>query len=203
MVATANIPAGEYVPTADQRVILRDVAWQRYEVELALRGERAVPRLTYLGGALELMSPSKDHERLASFLGRLVEVYCEEYDIELSPYRSWTLHSGPDEAGGEPDECYIFGADQTKPRPDLAIEVVWTSGGLNKLEVYRRLGVGEVWFWIGGKLDVHVLRDESYQATDRSRLLPDLDLALLCSFLDRRSVHVAKRDYRAALRGAR
>jgi len=35
----------------------------------------------------------------------------------------------------------IIGADQSTKRPNLAIEVIWTSGGINKLEIYKRLGV--------------------------------------------------------------
>jgi Uma2 family endonuclease len=56
------------------------------------------------------------------------------------------------------DECYIVGPDQNKEVPDLALEVVWTSGGLDKLEIYRRLGVGEVWIWKDGRITVHALR---------------------------------------------
>jgi hypothetical protein len=37
------------------------------------------------------------------------------------------------------------------------IEVVWTSGGLGKLEIYRRLGVGEFWQWKRGRIQVHLL----------------------------------------------
>lgn len=198
MVAVPHIPAGEYVPTADHRIVLAGVTWEHYEVELAMRGERAVPRLAYLEGAMELMSPSREHERITSYLGRLIEVYAEVHDIELSPYRSWTLKSGHS-AGGEPDECYIVGEDQTKDRPDLVIEVIWTSGGLDKLEIYRRLAIAEVWFWIEGRLEVHALRGGAYERVAHSQWLPGLDLALLCSFLDRRSVHVAKREFRAAL----
>lgn len=201
MVAAAHIPAGEHVPTADHRVVLAGATWQHYEVELAMRGDKSVPRIAYLEGALELMSPSRDHERITSYLGRLIEVYAELADIELSPYRSWTLKNGRN-AGGEPDECYIIGADQAKDRPDLVIEVVWTSGGIDKLEIYRRLGIEEVWFWIDGKLLVHSLRDGTYVPATRSRWLPGLDLELMVSFLDRRSVHVAKRDFRDALRAA-
>lgn len=203
MVSTANLSPGDYVPTADQRIVLSGVTWERYEVELALRGEKSVPRIAYIEGALELMSPSKDHERLASWIGRHVEVFAEERDIEVSPYGSWTLKSALKAAGAEPDECYIFGPDQSADRPDLVIEVVWTSGGLDKLDIYSRLGVSEVWFWIGGKLQLHVLERGSYQPVSRSRYLSELDPELLCSFLDRRSVHVAKREYRAALRGDR
>jgi len=199
MVATANIPAGEYVPTADHRVVLAGVTWEHYEVELAMRGEKSVPRLAFLEGVMELMSPSRDHERITSYLGRLVEVFAELQDIELSPYRSWTLKNGRN-AGGEPDECYIVGEDQSKDRPDLVIEVIWTSGGLDKLEIYQRLGIDEVWFWIDGKLEVHALRGDGYERAARSRWLPGLDLELMCTFLDRRSVHIAKRDFREALR---
>jgi hypothetical protein len=34
-----------------------------------------------------------------------------------------------------------------RDRPDIAIEVIWTSGGIDKLEVYRKLGVREVWYY--------------------------------------------------------
>lgn len=199
MVAAANIPAGEYVPTADHRVVLAGATWEHYELELAMRGEKSAPRLAYLEGVLELMSPSRDHERITSYLGRLIDVYAEHADIELSPYRSWTLKAGRT-AGGEPDECYIVGADQSKDRPDLVIEVIWTSGGIDKLALYQRLGIDEVWFWIAGQLEVHALRGDSYERVTRSRWLPGLDLELMCSFLDRRSVHIAKRDFREALR---
>jgi Uma2 family endonuclease len=202
MVAAANIPAGEHVPTADHRVVLAGATWEHYEMELAMRGEKSVPRLAYLEGALELMSPSRDHERITSYLGRLIEVYAEHVDIELSPYRSWTLKSSGT-AGGEPDECYIVGADQSKDRPDLVIEVIWTSGGIDKLAIYQRLGIDEVWFWIAGRLEVHSLRRDTYERVDRSRWLPGLDLQMMCTFLDRRSVHIAKRDFREALRNAK
>jgi len=200
---------GEYIPTADQRVIMYGVSWAQYEAHLTMRGEKSVPRIAYLRGTLELMSPSRDHERITSWIGRLIEVYAEECDIPLAPYRSWTLKH-LDQAGAEPDECYIFGPDQTpddppdvtKDRPDLVIEVVWTSGGLDKLEIYRALAIREVWFWIDDRIEVHALRDGQYHRVERSGWLPELDLALLCSFLDRPFVQ-AKREFRAALRQGR
>jgi Uma2 family endonuclease len=135
MVTPAAIPAGEYVPTADQRVVMHGVPWSHYEAQLALRGEAAVPRMAYLERALELMRPSKDHERIKSYLGCLVEAYALARGIDLSPYGAWTLKSAPKESGAEPDECYIIGADQEKEVPDLVIEVIWTGGGIDKLEI--------------------------------------------------------------------
>ena len=84
-----------------------------------------MPRVAYLEGALELTSLSKDHERIKSYIGRLLEAYALERGIDLSPYGAWTLKSPLRESGVEPDECYIVGDDQGKEAPDLAIEVVW------------------------------------------------------------------------------
>lgn len=200
MSLSAAIPAGEYVPTADERIVMYNVPWSHFEVQLAMRGDASVPRMAYLDGAMELMSPSKGHERTKSYLGRLVEVFALERDLVLSPYGAWTLKGAPELAGAEPDECYIVGPDQDKDRPDLVIEVIWTSGSIDKLEIYRRLKVGEVWFWKDNVLSVHVLSAGRYHTAERSALLPALDLGLLCKFLDRRSATEAMRDFRDALR---
>lgn len=200
MTPQTDVPAGEHVPTADQRVVTSAVPWAHYEVQLALRGEKSVPRIAYLDGALELMTPSRDHERIAATLGHLVAASALERGIEFSSYGNWTLKNAPKEAGVEADECYIVGTDQSKDVPDLAIEVIWTSGGIDKLEIYRRLGVGELWFWQDGRIDVYVLQRDRYEPAAQSRLFPDLDLALLCSLLDLPTTSQAIRALRDALR---
>jgi Uma2 family endonuclease len=91
MAATVTTGLGEYVPTADPRVVTYGVPWHHYESQLALRGERSAPRMTYLEGALELMKPSKEHERIRSFIGRLIENYALERGIDLSPYGAWSF----------------------------------------------------------------------------------------------------------------
>jgi len=200
MSAAAAIPAGEYVPTADERIVMYNVPWSHFEVQLAMRGDASVPRMAYLDGALELMSPSKGRERTKSYLGRLVEMFALERNLVLSPYGAWTLKGAPELASVEPDECYIIGPDQDKERPDLVIEVIWTSGSIDKLEIYRRLKIAEVWFWKDNALSVHVLSAGRYHTAERSALLPALDLVLLCKFLDRRSATEAMREFRDALR---
>lgn len=200
--ATIAVPAGEFVPTADQRIVIHRVPWSHYEAQLALRGDVSNPRISYLDGAMELMSPSKDHERVKSYIGRLVETFALARGIDLSPYGGWTLKHAPKQAGVEPDECYLIGDDQSRDTPDLAIEVVWTSGGIDKLEAYRRLAVKEVWFWKSGALQVHVLGDDdAYAIASTSAVLPGLDLSVLCSFLDRPTVIQAVRAFRTSLEG--
>jgi Uma2 family endonuclease len=194
------VPPGEHVPTADQRLVSYNVPWEHFEVQLALRGDRPVPRMAYLQGALELVTPSRDHERIKSYIGRLVEAYALERGIDLSPYGAWMLKNAPKESAAEPDECYIVGADQQRDTPDLAIEVTWTSGGIDKLEIYRRLGIGEVWFWREGRIGVWVLRESGYERAERSGLFPDLDLELLCSLVDRPTALQAVKALRERLK---
>ncbi|MCW8139907.1 MAG: Uma2 family endonuclease [Planctomycetota bacterium] len=191
-------------PTEDHAVRLSGVTWADYERLLEIRGEAAVPRLTFLEGQLEIMSPSRDHEQIKSLLGCLFEAFCLETGVRFVPLGSWTLKEKKEERGAEPDECYVLGDEPDKAtRPDIAIEVVWTSGRLDKLEIYRKLGVREVWYWKKGRLTPHALRGEHYQEITRSELVPDLDLELLVSFLDRPTAYDAIQDFRKALAARR
>ena len=183
-------------------MILREATWADYQWILKVRGDRSSPRIAYLEGRLEIMSPSQSHESIKSVLGRLVEVWCLERGIEFSAVGSWTLEDKETKRGVEPDECYIFGPSRDVSRPHLAIEVIWTSGGLDKLDIYRKLGVAEVWIWRRGVLTPHVLRGEMYEAVPESVVLPGIDLRQLAEFLDRPTTSAAIREYRDALRGA-
>ena len=191
-------------PTDDQIVILHDFTWEDFERLLERRGDHAVPRMAYLEGEIELMSPSFTHEQIKSRIGRLVEVFCEVQNVALEAVGAWTLKEKGVERGAEPDECYVIGARDIDPddetaRPDLAIEVIWTSGRLDKLEIYRKLGVREVWIWRLGKIAVYALRGDQYADVDKSEVLAGIDLEQLSSFLKRKTLTDAKREYRAAL----
>lgn len=191
----------------DPIVVLRGVTWEDYKRVLAMRGDRSGPRIAYSDGCLQIMSPSREHEVIKSLIGRLVEIYCLERSIDFRTYGSWTLEQEELEKALEPDECYVFGPATSKllasegapERPDLAIEVVWTSGGIDKLDIYRALGVREVWFWRKGVITPHVLRETVYEPVQASEVLPGIDLVQLCSFLDRATTSAAMREYRAAL----
>ncbi|WP_133510945.1 Uma2 family endonuclease [Candidatus Thiosymbion oneisti] len=184
----------------DQRVHLHDIAWEDYERLVAARGDQCGVRVTYLEGELELMAPSIHHESLKTRLARLVEAYAETVGIELEGYGSWTVKSEPQARGFEADECYVIGPIEELPEiPDIAIEVVWTSGGIDKLEVYRGLGVPEVWAWQAGSLRFFLLQGDGYLTGTRSRLLPDLDPALIARCMAQESQTRAVRALRSAL----
>ncbi len=204
MVQPSTIAQGELLASADQRVFMRNVPWSHYEVMLALRGEAAVPRMTYLEGVLELMSPSRGHETTKETVGRLLEAYADEVRIDLWSHGSWTLKNALKERGAEPDKCYGVGrASPEAGVPDLAIEVAWTRGGIDKLEVYRGLGVHEVWFWEDGAILVFLLQDGRYERAPRSAAFPELDLGLVGRLATHENPSQAVRELRASARERR
>ncbi len=185
----------------DHVVFLHDLSWDDYESLLRMRGDHSAPRISYLEGEVEILSPSRTHESIRSLIGCLVEAYCLENGIRFRPLGSWTLRDRPKRRGAEADECYILG-DEDAERPHLAIEVVWTSGRIDKLEIYRKLGVAEVWYWRKGRIQPYQLRGERYVPSTTSQVLPGLDLMLLQRFLDQPTAYDAIIAYRKALRAA-
>ena len=89
----------------------------------------------------------KDYKRI--LIGRLLETWCIDRDMEVTPFGNWTLEEKKKEAAAKADEC-----------------------------------------------------DGKFESSRRSRLLPDLDLALLASMLDRDTLTQAVRDFRQALEAA-
>lgn len=179
--------------TIDQRIFF-DFDWDEFQRFLEIRSERGGNRITYLDGVMEIMSPSHVHEGIKSRLGRLLELWASHEDVEITAWGSTTLKKKSRKAGAEPDECYVIGRSDWPGRPDLAIEVNWTSGGLDKLEVYDRLEVPEVWFWENDRLTVFVRKPRGgYARRSKSALLPTLDLETF-------SAHVADPDQPRAVR---
>ena len=169
---------------------------------MALVSKKSISRsgTTYLEGQLELLSPSFDHETRKKTLGRLIEAYAEERGLDLIGCGSWTVRKEAQARGVEADECYILGPIRNPPEvPDLAVEVIWTSGGIDKLDVYRGLGVPEVWLWRDRALRIYLLDGDAYRRSPRSRLLPELDPELIVRFMSYPSQTQAVRALRAAL----
>lgn len=81
-------------------------------------------------------------------------------------------------------------------------ELVVSSGGIDKLAIYRGLDVPEVWFFEAGAFTVHRLGPDGYVAGERSALLPTLDLAHLATFGDRADQTAAVRAFLDSLPGA-
>ena len=129
----------------DHIVVRRGVSWAEFQQAMQERGDSG-PRMAYLEGVLEIMSKGRSHERINGMIGRLVEVWCLEHGIEFTTLGEWTQQDEAVARAVEPDECWQFGTAPRgeESRADLAIEVIWTSGSINKLEIYRKLDVREV-----------------------------------------------------------
>jgi Uma2 family endonuclease len=192
---------------AEDRYITDGVSWQRYETLLERRGDNPGWRVVYLDGVLEIVSPSRRHESGKTRIGTLLEIYFLETDTDYFPLGSATFRRQEQRGGAEPDESYCLGAE--KEFPDLAIEVVLTSGGINRLEVYQRLGIREVWFWQDERFFLYHLRETSpahfaqthgYEALPRSALLPELDIELLAECVRHTNPLTAAKAFRQRLR---
>ncbi len=193
-----DVPAGQ--PAAEQRLRLQGITWQQYDAMVALfMNQFPALRMTYLEGILELMSTSSEHERLKKIIARLIEAFAEEADIDLNGYGSTTFRSEAAARGLEPDECYSLGI--LNETPDIAIEIVITSGGIDKLAVYQGLGVQEVWFWENQRFGLYSLINPTsgYQPIETSELLPRLDFSLLTQFIEPSNQTQAVKAYRRAL----
>jgi len=188
-------------PDLEQRFLLpSNYSWQEFEVlEKLLTGSRSL-RITYLDGWIELITLSEPHELIKSLLGMFLEAYSIEMGIEFIPVGSATRRGEEKGTSFEPDESYYLG--EQKANPDLAIEVILTSGSLQKLEKYRRFQIPEVWFWEDDRLKIYHLENHDYQEISRSQLLPELDLTLLVRCVQMPSRLEAMNAFRDGLRNA-
>jgi Uma2 family endonuclease len=187
-------------PLNEARIFLPHVSWQQYETLIAMFGDRPRLRLTYLEGNLEIMTISPEHEMLKKMIARLIEAYALERDIDLFSCGSATFRRKAAARGLEPDESYCIGT--RKDLPDLAIEVVISSGSIDKLNVYQGLGVKEVWFWQDNHFSLYRLNDSSYDydSIEQSTVFPDLDFTLLATYIQPEAEPQAVKAFLQALR---
>jgi Uma2 family endonuclease len=188
----------------EERVIICGLSWARYlRLDQALGEDRPGPRFYYLDGDLEVMTTSNEHERIKKWIGDLLADYFFGAGIEIVPRGQATMRLALKQAGAEPDESWCL--TKEKEFPDLVLEIALTSGGVSKLELYRRFQVAEVWFWQAGGLKMFALRRDgsAYKEVRRSRLLPELDPALLARCARIPSWQQARREFRAGLAAAR
>jgi Uma2 family endonuclease len=176
----------------DSHLTLPGVTWPQFELlESSFVGIAGV-KFVYFDGVLEIMAPSPDHEDYKSTIGLLLEAYMRTVGIRFYARGSATL--GSQTLGGrkEPDESYNFSVK--KPIPDLVIEVIITSGGIDLLQLYQRLEVPEVWLWQDGAIEIYRL-ESGYETIDRSYFLPDLNLDVLTKYINHHDQYDAVTEF--------
>jgi Uma2 family endonuclease len=177
--------------------VIHHLTWEQLEeLDRSLEDFPGV-KLFYLDGTAEIMPIGEDHEDFKTLIRRLLEAYLEIAGIRFYTRGGPTLGSKEFKTRNEPDESYNL--DSKKPYPDLVIEVTVTSGGVDKLEGYRRMGVKEVWFWEDGILEIYSLRDHGYEKQPRSGLLAHLPIDIFCRYIMYYDQYDAVQEFRQAV----
>ncbi|MBA3425933.1 MAG: Uma2 family endonuclease [Rubrobacter sp.] len=179
---------------AEGKVILHNVSWTTYELLLSEHLDSSAPRFTYDRGELEIISPSPEHEKLNRRIAQLIITFTEEMNIEAEDLGSTTFRREDLERGFEPDSCFYIenkGRIRGKgridltvdPPPDLVIEIDITSPSLDKVPIYARMKVPEVWRFDGQRLAILALEGTVYVESAQSTVLPPLTGATLSDFI--------------------
>lgn len=168
-------------PIKESPLLFEGLTWREFKaVEQLL--DRPGYRLSFLNGVLEIRRRSGEpQEIIKGRIGALVEQYLLMAGFDFTPTGSMTLESETGKVKREADESYKLAPDRRLT--DLAIEIVFSSGGIDKLEAYKRLKIPELWFWEDGLLEVYHLRGEGdglhYEKISSSEEVQGIDLDLL------------------------
>lgn len=185
----------------DEPILIDSLTWREFKAAEQLIDRPGV-RLSFLDGVLEIRRmPGELHETVKERIGTLLDLYLLQLGIDYTPTGSMTLESEEGLVKREADKSYKFAPNGANP--DLAIEVVVTSGGIDKLKAYERLQVPEVWFWQNGEMAIYRLRVTeqmvTYEQLSDSELLSELDMVLLLKCINMPRHVEAVRVFRQAL----
>jgi Uma2 family endonuclease len=179
------------------RVVMHGVSWAAYERLLDVLEQQHV-RVTYEQGRLEIVSPTRLHERIKRLLSLLVSAISREFNIPIHGFGSATFKREGLERGIEADEwlyveneAAVRGKDDVDldvdPPPDLAIEVDVTSTINSRLPIYWALAIAEIWVWRDGVIRfLHRRPKGKYVEIKKSQAFPFLTSSVLTQFLNRR-----------------
>ena len=160
----------------EQLLTIEGIEWDRYlRIDQVLEKQREV-RLTYCDGNLQIMTISYNRERIKKTIASLLEFWWAAIGQYFRSEGSMTRRIDGSR-GVEADDSWTLelGAEG----PHLVIEVAITSGGIDKLEVYRPFEIPEVWIWSEGRIQVFEFVSGAYQKSQQSARFPDLDLKLV------------------------
>jgi Uma2 family endonuclease len=181
----------------DRPLLFPGLTWEQFKTLEPMLDIPGV-RLSFLDGILQIQKrPGRKHETAKGRIGALVETYMMAAGIDFTPTESLTLENESRLVKCEADKSYELGTD--RERPDLEIEVVVTSGGIDKLEAYKRLQIPEVWFWENSRLSLYALRQQAYEEIASSQVLPELDIGLLVRCVNMPSHVEAIKEFKRAI----
>jgi Uma2 family endonuclease len=194
------------------RVVLYHISWTQFENLLQDLGESRAARIAYDAGTLEIMTPLPEHEHYKEVISDLIKDIADTLDLDYESYGSTTWKQENRMAGLEPDNCFYFQNEAAirgkldldlnqDPHPDLALEIDVTSKSLNRLPIYARLGVPELWCYDSGELKIYLLQNGEYLESETSLVFPSLPIRELPRLIEehrnqgRRAMRKAVRNW--------
>jgi Uma2 family endonuclease len=177
----------------EQRFTHTGVSWEGFKAIQRGFADSPGVRLFYYEGELEILSTSPEHEIVKGNIGYLLEDFMLNQELEFVSTGSFSQEKEA-VASAQADESYCFGS--RKPIPDLAIKVVITSGGPNKLKRYKALGVQEVWFWENSEISVYQLTPSDYRKVSESQFVKGINFEQLAKCVGIESRPQAVREFR-------
>jgi Uma2 family endonuclease len=161
-------------------------------------GEDRATRIAYDRRILEIRMPGQLHESINRLLAAIVMTLAEAFGYEFNNLGSMTIDRPKLEKAIEPDSCFYIQnardgqgmetiiANSDLP-PDLAIEVDIANRSDNKLNIYRAIGVPEIWLYqSGGTLKIKQLANDNYIDVLHSLAFPALTTAKLIEWIELR-----------------
>jgi Uma2 family endonuclease len=173
---------------AETRIVFRGVGWEIYDALSDAMGEGSHVRMAYDGKDLEIMTISRLHEIFRDLFGDLVSTVSYELNIPRSAAGATTWKRLELSRGLEADQCYYFSPEKLVvearararksmdladyPNPDLAIEIDLSPPQVDREDIYKRLQVGEIWYFDGEDVTIEQLgEDGQYSVVEMSRSL--------------------------------
>jgi len=182
-------PGAPAVLLAEQRIVIRDVSWDLYDLLADAISEQQNVYLAYDGRDLEIMTKGRIHENYQEVLGWFVRFVVSELKIRCRSLGETTWKRAAIERGLESDLCYYFSPEKIAadvaavarksndiadyPNPDLAVEVDISPSLVDRPAIYAALKVPEVWRFEQESLVIeHLGEDGTYGPAESSRFLP-------------------------------
>lgn len=184
-------------PSVEMVVEFPSIAWEDFEALVRMKGDRRHPRILYSQGDLTLVSPSQIHEQGADRLDTLVKEICVGLGLPCTPMVATLFRRRDLKEGIEGDRTYYLANEHAirgkivdlsvDPPPDLAIEVEYTHPAGKAVEIWRRLGVPEVWVHQAHRSALRFLRlgeDGQYDETSVSLAFPFLTVEEILGWIE-------------------
>ena len=160
-------------------------------------GDISCCKISYFNRVLKIMLPGKNHELVKELIGNLIVAFCDEKEIDYIPFGSTTLRNRNKQVGKEPDISYAI--EENKEIPDIAVEVNYSSGGIDDLAIYLAIGVKEVWIWDkDNNLYFYVLENNQYIKVQESVVLKPLKSETVQKYVNimiEKSPRIGKKEF--------